>query len=165
MESSPHKKIVDVDTGSIRVSSEPAILQAVALGSCVAVLVCERNKKIGGLAHVMLPGKSPSMEKNTKYAEDAIRTLLDDVSELGAELEDLEISLVGGANVLQEGDIPDIVIESVLDYLKQLRLELHCMRVGGIARRSVFLDTTSSRIYYTEGDNTTKTLLNNLERL
>ena len=165
MELSQHRKTVDVNTGEIRVFSEPVILQSIALGSCVAVVVYERNKKIGGLAHVMLPGKSPSSGNNTKYAEDAIQTLLDSTKKLGAEIGNLEISIVGGGNVLQEGDIPDKVIESVLGYLTTLQLELNGMRVGGIGRRSIFFDTTSGNVYYTEGDNTTKTLLDKIERI
>lgn len=165
MELSSRRKTVDVDTGEIRVSSEPAILQSIALGSCVAVAVYERNRKIGGLAHIMLPGKSPTSNGNTKYAEDAIEALIDSTKKLGAEITDLEISIVGGANVLQEGDIPDKVRESVLGYLKKLQLRLNCMRVGGIERRSVFLDTTSGEVYYTEGENSTKILLTKIERL
>jgi len=158
-------KTVDVDTGEIRVSSEPVILQAIALGSCVALAAYERNLKIGGLAHIMLPGKSRSSKNNTRYAEDAIQTLFESVKKLGADISNLEISIVGGANILQEGDVPDKVIESVLDYLKKLHLELNCMRVGGIERRSAFLNTTSGEVFYTEGDNTTRILLTKIEKI
>lgn len=161
----PSDKIIDVDTGEIIVSSEPVVLQSVALGSCVALAVYEQNSKTGGLAHIMLPGKSPSPNFDTKYAEDAIEALLDSVMKQGAKLRNLEISIVGGANVLQEGDIPDKVINSVLDYLKNLNLELNCMRVGGIERRSLFLDTATGNVYFTEGDNSEKILLTEIERI
>lgn len=153
-------KSVDVDTGEVRVSSEPVTLRAVAIGSCIAVMIYDRHKKIGGLAHIMLPGRSakgPS-ESRTKYAEDAIDFLFDTVKRLGAKTSDLEISVVGGANILQEGDIPDKVVKSVLDYLKKLNVKWNRKRVGGTERRSVFLDTTSGRIFYTEGDNTARVL-------
>ena len=127
--------------------------------------VYERDKRIGGLAHIMLPGKSPSTTGSTKYAEDAIKALLDRTKKPGAEIADLEISIVGGANILREGDIPDKVIESVLGCLKRLHRGLKGMRVGGFERRSVFLDTTSGEVYYTEGENTTKTLLDKIERI
>jgi chemotaxis protein CheD len=160
-----NNKSIDVDTGEIRVSSEPVILRSIALGSCIALVVYERNLKIGGLAHIMLPGKSPSSKDKTKYTEDSIETLLDFVKKLGAIPENLEISLVGGANVLQEGDIPDKVIKSVLDYLEKLHLEVKCMRVGGINRRSSFLDTATGKVFYTESDNPRKILLTKIERI
>lgn len=159
LESTPHLQTIDVDTGQIRVSADPATLQAIALGSCIALVVYERKKRIGGIAHIMLPGKSPSMKKRTRYAEDAIEELLVSTKKMGAEIDDVEISVVGGANVLQEGDIPERVLESVLDCLKKLRVELVGMRVGGIERRSAFLDTVSGDVFYTEGDSTTKRLL------
>ncbi len=158
-------KIIDVDTGEIRVSSEKVVLQSVALGSCVALAIYERNKKIGGLAHIMLPGKSPSTNTNAKYAEDAIESLLASVKKQGANLRDLEISVVGGANVLQEGNIPDKVISSVLDCLMKSNLEVNGMRVGGVERRSVLLDIETGQVYYTEGENLKRIKLTKIEKI
>lgn len=156
---------IDVDTGEIGVSLEGAVLQSIALGSCVALAVFEREREIGGMAHIMLPERSPKADGNTKYAEDAIDALLDQVKALAGEISNLEISVVGGANVLQKGDIPDKVIESVLGYLKKLNLEPTCMRIGGIRRRSAFLDATTGFVFYTEGDDPTKIPLTKIERI
>ncbi|MEA1981730.1 MAG: chemotaxis protein CheD [candidate division Zixibacteria bacterium] len=164
MEFLSNLKIIDVDTGEIQVSSEPIILQSIALGSCVALVVYDRNLKIGGIAHIMLPGKSLSA-KNTKFSADAIESLLESINKLGAKTSDLEISIVGGANVLREGDIPNKVIESVLYYLKKSNLELNNMRVGGVERRSVFLDIESGNVFYTEGNSTKKILLKEIENI
>lgn len=146
--------VIDVDTGDIRVSSEPVIIRAIALGSCIAVIIYDRSKKIGGIAHIMLPGRSfkGDGDSKTKYAEDALDVLFDAAKKLSVKTSDLEISIVGGANVLQEGDIPDKVVKSVLDYLKKLNIGWNSMKVGGTERRSVFLDTTSGEVFFTEGD-------------
>jgi chemotaxis protein CheD len=165
LELSSHSRTLDVDTGDIKVSSEPAVIQAVALGSCVALAMYGRDKKIGGLAHIMLPGESPKPNNNTKFAANAVGTLLDSILELGIKIDDIEICVVGGANVLQEGDIPDKVIESVMDCLRKEDLTIRGMRVGGIERRSVFLDTMSGDVHYTEGDSVTRTLLTKIERI
>ncbi len=152
--------VINVDTGEIRVSSEPVIIRAVALGSCIAVIIYDRSKKIGGIAHIMLPGRSPkgNGESKTKYAEDALDILFDTVKKLNMKTSDWEISIVGGANVLQEGNIPDKVIKSVLDYLKKLNIEWNNKRVGGTERRSAFLDTTSGKVFFTEGDSAVREL-------
>ena len=152
------REAIDVDTGEIRLSCEPTILRAIAIGSCVAVVVYDRARKLGGLAHTMLPGRPPNAESKTKYAEDAIDILFDTIGKLGAETSDLEVSVVGGANVLQEGDILDRVTESVLGYLEGLNVRLKAKRVGGTERRSVFLDTTSGRVFFTEGDGAAREL-------
>ncbi len=158
-------KTIDVDTGEYYVSTEPVILRSIALGSCVAFLVYDRTRKIGGLAHIMLPGKAPTTNKTTKYAENSIDILLETVQHLGASINDLEIFVVGGANILQDGDIPDKIIDSVLGYIVKLNLEIKYMRVGGIQRRSVLLDVTSGQVFFTEGNNTTKILLQKNERI
>lgn len=160
MESLWNDNTVDVDTGEVRVSVEAVTLRAIAIGSCVAVVVYDRTKKIGGLAHVMLPGRSEATtgKNRTKYAEDAIDVVLDSVLKLGADRDRLEVSLVGGANVLQEGDIPDKVTQSVKGYLKALNLGWCKERLGGIERRSVFLDISSGRVFITQGDGAAKEL-------
>ncbi len=151
---------VDVDTGEVRVSSSPGILRALALGSCVAVAAYDRYKKIGGLAHVMLPGKSPSGEgeNREKYTEDAIDVLLDSIKEMGTKTQNLEVNLVGGANILGEGTISEEIMGSVLGYLEKLNIEPKNKRLGGRERRSVSLDIVSGRIFYTEGDSAAKEL-------
>jgi len=153
-------KFIDVYTGKVSVSSKPVILRVMAIGSCVAVVVYDRNKKIGGLAHIMLPGRSSSgeSEERTKYAEDAIDILLDAAKKLGAGTEDLEVNLVGGADMLGEGNISKEIASSALDYLKNLGIEPKSKKTGGAKRRSVSLDIESGRIFYTEGDSATEEL-------
>lgn len=153
-------KFIDVYTGEVIVSSKPVILRVMAIGSCVVVIAYDRYKKIGGLAHIMLSGRSSSRtsEERPKYAEDAIDVLLDTAKKLGAGKEDLEINLVGGANVLGEGSISKEVLGSALDYLKKLGIEPKKKRIGGTQRRSVSLDIESGRIFYTEADSATEEL-------
>ncbi len=78
-------EFVDVNTGEVEIASRPVVLQAMAIGSCVVVAAFDRNKKIGGLAHIMLPGRSPERKSKdkTKYTEDAIDELLKELKNLG----------------------------------------------------------------------------------
>lgn len=148
-------RFIDIDTGKVSVSSEPVILRVLAIGSCIAVVACDRKRKIGGLAHIMLPGRSPNEkgEEKTKYSEDAIDNLLDTAKKAGAGKEDLEVTLVGGADILGDGSISGEIIDSVLNYLKKLGIEPKKKKIGGTKRRSVSLDIESGKIFYTEGDN------------
>ena len=153
-------EFIDVDTGEVKVTSERVTLRATAIGSCVAVAIYNRHKKIGGLAHVMLPGKSPKRQAGdrTKYAEDALDDLFDAARKLGAGTEDLEVTVAGAANLLGEGDIPKKVLESVLDYLKKTGVEPKAKLAGGTERRSVSLHINTGRIFYTEGNGAVKEL-------
>ncbi|GAF67912.1 unnamed protein product, partial [marine sediment metagenome] len=89
---------------------------------------------------------------------DALDILLDTAKELGAVKEDLEVNLVGGADVLGEGGISKEIAGSVLGYLKKIGIEPKKKRIGGAQRRSVSLDIESGKIFYSEGDNMTKEL-------
>ena len=70
---------IDVDTGKVKVAAEAGILRSLAIGSCVVIVAFDHNKKIGGLAHMMLPGRSPKAKDKakTKYVEDAIDELFE----------------------------------------------------------------------------------------
>lgn len=77
------------------------VLVTHALGSCVAVIVRDRNSQVCGLAHVVVPGNPPpsnAVQKPAYYAPTAISNLLDSVSRLGGRSS--EILLVGGATVV-----------------------------------------------------------------
>ncbi len=153
-------KFIDVGTGKFEVSSKPVILRVMAIGSCIVVAAYDRNRKIGGLAHIMLPGRSPggNDDARMKYAEDAIDVLLGTAEGLCAEKKDLEVNLVGGANVLGEGSISEEIAASVLGYLKKAGIKPKKERIRGIERRSVSLDIESGKIFYSEGDSMLKEL-------
>lgn len=152
---------IDVDTGEVKVSTEPAVMRAMAIGSCVVMVAFDHGKKIGGLAHIMLPGKSLAGERQdrAKFTEDAVDELLEKLKNLGVRPEDLEISLVGGADLLGVSHICELIVDSVLDYLEKLRIVVQRKSLGGTQRRSVFLDIGSGKVFYTEGDSQRKELI------
>src|SRR4030042_1539507 len=78
------QKIIDVNTGEVKAAVEKGILRSVGIGSCVVVAAYNLRRKIGGMAHIMLPGIAPqqSLEK-TKYAFDGIRQFVNQVFEGG----------------------------------------------------------------------------------
>ena len=90
----------------------------------------------------------------TKYAKDAIEELVNRLLELGCIESNVEVCLLGGANVLQrEGDtIGKDNVDSVEKYLKQYDIKIRKKAVGGILRRTVCLKIQGGEVYYTEGD-------------
>jgi len=100
----------------------------------------------------MLPGRAGNRtEEKTRHAEDAIDDLLGKIKNPRAEIADLEISLIGGADLLGEGDIHLLVKDSILGYLRHLGTRPKLQRLGGDQPRSVWLEVGSGRILYTEG--------------
>ncbi len=67
------------------------------LGSCVGIILRDRDRKVAGLAHVMLPCRLRAGDPPGKYADSAIPALLAGVESRGARRAALEAWLVGGA--------------------------------------------------------------------
>ena len=157
----PIKKTVDVNTGEVKVATEGTILRSVAIGSCVAVAAINFKRKIGAMAHIMLPGNAPqhSLEK-TKYAFDGIEQLLNQMFETGANTDEIEVCLVGAGNVLKKEDdtICQANIKSVTDVLKEKNIPIRASVLSGTKRKSVFLDVENGYISYSEGDEKEKVL-------
>ena len=155
------QKIIDVDTGQVKTAVEKGILRSLGIGSCVVVAAYDYRKKIGALAHIMLPGIAPqkSLEK-TKYAFDGIEHLLNQMFETEASTDEIVICLVGAGNVLQKSDdtICAANIESVTGILKEKNVSVIASVLGGTKRKSAFLDIENGCIFYTEGDDPVKLL-------
>ena len=153
----PH---ADVATGEVG-TTRGGVLTVGALGSCVAVVALDLDSRIGGIAHVMLPGAAPrraraprTREPRTRYAEDGIRRLLDELRGAGASAERLAICLVGGADVLRRGDdtIGADNIASVRRVLAGEGLAVAAAHLGGFDRRGCVLDAASGRVSCSLGD-------------
>lgn len=151
------QEIIDVQIGEVRVNQGKVILQSRAIGSCIAIVAYDAAKRIGAMAHVMLPGIAPSDKKGgeeTKYAANAIDSMVSQMARLGSRNDDIEVALVGGGNILnRENDtICKDNIESVLSLLRKKHLKVRAQAVGGTDRRSVRLDVERGVVSYTEGD-------------
>jgi len=151
-----NKDVREVGIGQVCVVSQPVWLEALGLGSCVAVIAYDFQKKIGGIAHVMLSGRAPTLRPyaKLKYAEDAIDFLLSELKRRGSALQGLKLYLVGGANVLRNphDTVCSALIDSVCGYLMGLGFSSITKALGGFLARKTCLDTETGRVYCAEGD-------------
>lgn len=155
------KIIIDVNTGEVKTAKKPATLRSLAIGSCVVVTALNLKRKIGAMAHIMLPGiaSQHSLEK-TKYAFDGIEQLLNQMFKAGANTDETEFCLIGGGNVLKKEDdtICEANIDSTTRILREKNIAVRASALGGTERRSVFMDIENGCISYTEGDEQEKIL-------
>ena len=73
---------------------------------------------------------------------------------MGSKDEDIEVSLVGGGNVLrrEHDTICRDNIASARELLRKKRLKIGAQAIGGTSRRSISLDVERGIISYTEDD-------------
>ncbi|MEA3558296.1 MAG: chemotaxis protein CheD [Candidatus Thermoplasmatota archaeon] len=149
-------RVIDVNTGEVKAGTNETILRSNAIGSCIVIVAYDPVKKMGGLAHVMVPGTAPDGKKTrrTIYAADAVEELMNRMIELGVAKEDIETCLVGGGNVLERNDdtISEDNINSVIGILTKRNLLIKAKSIGGTDRRTVSLDVQTGCVRFTEGD-------------
>ncbi|MBN1412527.1 MAG: chemotaxis protein CheD [Spirochaetales bacterium] len=150
------EKIIDVQTGEVKIGYKRCILSSAAIGSCIAIILVDYKNKLAGIAHIMLPGIAPQNANGllTRYAFNGIIELLGGLQRLGAERESLAAVLAGGANVL--ADPSDTIcrdnILSVKKLCASLKLEIKAQSLGGTRRRKVRVDVQRSHVLCSIGD-------------
>src|ERR1700736_5167424 len=90
---------INIGMGEGVVASGPQVVSSPGIGSCVVVTLYDGKRRVGGLAHVMLPDSAGVRGRPGSYqcADTAIAALLEDLHSQGALPEDLEAKMVGGA--------------------------------------------------------------------
>lgn len=128
----PHRQTLRLQIGEVMASADAMLLQTV-LGSCVAVCLYDPVAQIGGMNHILLPGKGGAAT-GTRFGEEAMKHLIDLLTRLGADPTRLIAKAFGGGNVLpcfQPPTIGDENVRFVLQFLAARDLPLVAQRLGG----------------------------------
>lgn len=144
-----------VSMAECKVTKCPAILSSVGVGSCIAVVLYDPIQKIGGLAHIMLPSIHAFKNKSRpgKFADAAIKIVLEKMETLGARKHRIRAKIFGGANMF-----PSIVTRSFLmnigernaqavrEELGKKRISIVAEEIGGNFGRTVFFDLENGKV-------------------
>jgi len=140
-----------VGIGEYRVAKGMAVLKTIGLGSCIGVALYDPVNKIGGLAHVMLPGSKNGTVKSAKYVDHAIELMIDAMRGLGSRKENLVAKMAGGAQIFRHMKmdllkIGDKNVDSVKEILRNNGIRLISEDVGGTLGRSVYFYTLDGKL-------------------
>ena len=94
------KTLINVGVAQVKTASQPAILRTI-LGSCVGICIYDRIKKIGGMAHILLPSSGSQNANLEKYADTAIPLLVERLLKEGAKKEFMSAKIAGGASMFK----------------------------------------------------------------
>ncbi len=145
---------IRVGVADLNVANHPTKLISLGLGSCVGVALYEKNKKIAGLAHFMLPS-SAQVKNNSneaKFADTAIIKLFDEMVKLGARKEAVVAKLAGGSQMFalaQSTDILRIGYRNVIaarEKLSELGIPIVAEDVGGNFGRTIELNSEDGKL-------------------
>ncbi|ADL07885.1 chemotaxis protein CheD [Thermosediminibacter oceani] len=139
-------EIIRVGMGEYKTAKAPALLVSLGLGSCVGVVLYDSTRKIGGLAHVMLPDSSLSSKKDFnpgKFADTAIDLLVAELEKAGANSKKLIAKIAGGAQMFQIKSDNNIMkigkrnVEAVKKKLAKIKIDIVAEDVEGNYGRTI----------------------------
>jgi chemotaxis protein CheD len=107
--SGPPDEMISVLMGRWAVATAPTLIRTL-LGSCAGVVLYDRQSRIGGVAHIVLPRSRGSTDHPGKYADTAIPAMIDDMERTAGRKLRARITakIFGGASMFPTGVSLDI---------------------------------------------------------
>ncbi|MBC7938879.1 MAG: chemoreceptor glutamine deamidase CheD [Chitinophagaceae bacterium] len=134
-----HNAAVKVLPGEFFVHDED-ILVMTTLGSCIAACLWDRDKRIGGMNHFLLPESGGSSVDSGRYGSYAMDLLIGELIKRGANRSTMEAKVFGGGAVVSGMNTINVGQQNtrfVLDYLRTERITVVSKDVLDIYPRKV----------------------------
>jgi len=145
-------KRVTISIGDYYASREPAVITTL-LGSCVAVCLFDPISRVGGMNHILLPGRADLKRYNlsARYGINAMELLINAVMKRGAERRRIKAKVFGGASVLpgliEEQAVGRKLSEFVLSFLENEGIPILSRDLGGLCVRNMVFHTRTGDVY------------------
>ena len=136
-----HNEAVKVLPGEFYVADEDLLVMT-TLGSCIAACLWDREKKVGGMNHFLLPdtGQGAAGAESGRYGSFAMDLLIGELVKRGATRSTLEAKVFGGGAVISGMNTINVGERNtkfVLDYLRTERITVVSKDVMDIYPRKV----------------------------
>ena len=138
--------MITVGIADLNVAREPDMLATYALGSCVGICLYDAERKIAGLAHIMLPlskeAAQGSAENKRRYADTGITELIQTMQANGANPTKLTAKIAGGAQMFSTNssvfNIGERNVAAVKKVLGAYKIRIVAEETGANYGRTVF---------------------------
>ncbi len=137
-----------------RLAEAPAILVAYGLGSCLGIALYDPQRRLGALAHTLLPTLLPGLEGSRpgKFVDLALRSMVEKLEATGGLRERLVAKMVGGGQMfeaLYSRDRDRIGLRNVRaarETLEALGIPLAGEETGGSSGRTMEFDLETGAV-------------------
>jgi len=136
--------VIVVGMADLKVAKFPDTLTTLGLGSCVGITLVDKSKKLGGMAHCMLPTYKGFEGQNiAKFVDSAVIELLNQLKRMGASPGSLEAKIAGGAHMFGRSQNNDMLkigernAAAGLAILKHLGIPVRANDTGGTHGRTI----------------------------
>ena len=146
--------IIEVSMAGMEISSAPSIMITRGLGSCIGIVLYDSQKKIGALAHPMLPDISKSRVRSNpaKFVDAVIDITINKLRNRNCRINLLEAKIFGGAHMFST--IPhnspfNIGLKNVSkakEILNSLNIKVVAEDTGGNYGRTIEFDLSTGNV-------------------
>ena len=148
-----NKSVIMLTAGEYLATQNGEVLYTV-VGSCISSCIYDKERKIAGMNHFLLPGMVRPDEMLScelgRYGMYAMELLIGELIKLGARRNGLKAKLFGGGNVLKfrsnDGDVTESNIRFAKKFLELEGIPTTNEDVGGNGGRRILFFTDSDRV-------------------
>jgi len=144
--------LIHVGVAEWKTAENPDALRT-TLGSCVGVVLFSQQKKVGGMAHILLPEAPPGrIAHRGRYARQAIDSLVLDLKKMGVEPGELTARIFGGASMFESSprtflkNVGPENVKASIQILQTHRIPLTIEETGGHSGRTITVFFDDGRI-------------------
>lgn len=147
-------EIIKVGMADLKTCLPPNGITTLGLGSCVGIALRDKNNKVGGLAHIMLPDSTVIANQTNvaKFADTGIMELLKQMEKLGAVKRNIVAKIAGGATMFAMSsrtnlNVGERNVEAVKAKLKELGIPILAEDTGlNYGRTVIFYPETGDYV-------------------
>ncbi len=128
------------------------------LGSCIALILFDRQNRLSGMSHILLPKSDQRKIINYphKFADLSVQYLLNELLDRGAKKEFIKAIIVGGSKIfdLENNVIGEENIKIIMNELDKYGIKIIKKSIGGMQGRIIKFNTRDlSVLVKLTGDN------------
>lgn len=145
---------VKVGIADLNVVVSPKSIMTIGLGSCIGIALYDKNLKIAGLAHIMLPDSTQfnNVSVPMKFADLAIPLLIKEMEKRGSSVKSLIAKIAGGASMFNFSDkniVSDIGKRNAIavkEKLNEIGIKVIAEEIGGNKGRTMIVDSNDGKV-------------------
>jgi chemotaxis protein CheD len=146
--------LIEVQMAQMQIAQAPAVLVTKGLGSCLGITFWDPGKKIGCMAHPMLPDFDKARVKSnpSRFVNSAIIHMLEEMEKMGCLRSRIVVKIFGGAHMFSFINTDSVLnvgqknIEMALITLKELSMKISGQEIGGTFGRTIFINLDDGKV-------------------
>jgi chemotaxis protein CheD len=149
------KKNIEVNIAEVKIVRSPDVLVTRGLGSCLGITIYDPLKKIGGMAHAMLPDIDVAKVKSNpaRFVNSVIRKMVEDLEKEGGFRSRFVAKIFGGAHMFSFISADNILnvgqknIDTAIEVFKDLGVKVGAQETGGSFGRTIEFNLENGMVH------------------